>query len=110
MVLSRLLRRQMSPGPKTYISNHYFCSIIIIQIEDREFCNIDYGGKDLTLCNKSKTRVSVTMTRPYLDALDQLVEEGIYLGRGEAILAALRVFLREQGIEPFCPEIENSNG
>jgi len=50
------------------------------------------------------------MTRPYLDALDHLVEEGIYLGRGEAILAALRVFLKEQGIEPFCPETENSNG
>jgi len=58
------------------------------------------------LGNKSKTRVSVTMTKPYLDALDRLVEEGIYLGRGEAILDALRIFLREQGIEPFCPEAE----
>jgi len=46
------------------------------------------------------------MTKPYLDALDRLVEEGIYLGRGDAILEALRIFLKEQGIEPFCPEAE----
>jgi Arc/MetJ-type ribon-helix-helix transcriptional regulator len=53
------------------------------------------------VCNKSKTRVSVTLTKPYLDALDRLVEEGIYLGRGEIILEALRKLLRQQGIEPF---------
>jgi len=46
------------------------------------------------------------MTKPYLDALDRLVEDGIYLGRGEAILDALRYFLKNQGIEPFCPEAE----
>jgi metal-responsive CopG/Arc/MetJ family transcriptional regulator len=33
-----------------------------------------------------KTRVSVTMPGPYLDALDRLVEEGIYLSKGEAVL------------------------
>jgi len=44
------------------------------------------------------------MTKPYLDALDRLVEEGIYLGKGEAILEALRIFFREQGIEPFYLE------
>ena len=60
-----------------------------------------------TLSEKvEKIRVSVTMTRPYLDALDSLVEEGIYLGRGEAILDALRIFLRGHGIEPFCLETE----
>lgn len=58
------------------------------------------------MSNKSKTRVSVTMTRTYVDALDSLVEQGIYLGRGEAILDALRIFLREKGIEPFCLEAE----
>lgn len=58
------------------------------------------------MSNKSKTRVSVTMTKPYLDALDRLVEEGIYLGRGDAILDALRYFLKNQGIEPFCLEEE----
>lgn len=58
------------------------------------------------MCNKSKTRVSVTMTKPYLNALDRLVEEGIYLTRGDAVLEALRIFLSEKGIEPFCPEAE----
>ena len=53
-----------------------------------------------------KTRVSVTMTQPYVDALDRLVEEGIYLCRGEAVLEALRLFLREKGIKPFCNETE----
>jgi len=52
--------------------------------------------------NKSKTRVSVTMTQPYVDALDRLVEEGKYLGRGEIVLEALRIFFRERGIEPFA--------
>lgn len=55
---------------------------------------------------KSKTRVSVMMTKPYLDALDSLVEEGIYLGRGEAILEAVRRLLRSYGMEPFCLEAE----
>jgi hypothetical protein len=35
-----------------------------------------------------KTRISVTLTKPYLDALDRLVEEGVYLSRGEIILEA----------------------
>lgn len=37
-----------------------------------------------------KTRISVTLTRPYLDALDHLVAEGVYLSRGEAVLEGLR--------------------
>ena len=48
-----------------------------------------------------KTRVSVTLTRPYLDALDRLVEEGIYLSKGEIILEALRRLLRSYGLDPF---------
>lgn len=48
-----------------------------------------------------KIRVSVTLTKPYLDALDRLVEAGIYLGRGEAIMEALRDLLREYGLAPF---------
>ena len=61
------------------------------------------------MSNKSKIRVSVTMTKPYIEALDSLIEDGLYLGRGEAILEAMRHFLREQGIEPFYLEAENSN-
>jgi len=50
----------------------------------------------------AKTRVSVTMTEAYTDALDHLVEEGLYLNRGEAVLEALRHFFKSYGIEPFA--------
>jgi Arc/MetJ-type ribon-helix-helix transcriptional regulator len=50
-----------------------------------------------------KIRVSVTMTRPYLDALDSLVKGGAYLSKGEIILEALRLFLRDHGIEVVNP-------
>jgi len=42
------------------------------------------------------------MTEPYLEALDLLVERGVYLGRGEIILEALRNLLRQHGVEPFA--------
>jgi len=48
-----------------------------------------------------KTRISVTMTKAYVDALDHLVEEGLYLNRGEIVLEALRHLFRSHGIEPF---------
>ncbi len=51
------------------------------------------------------SKLDVTMTQAYIDALDRLVEEGLYLDRGEIILEALRGLLREQGIEPFCSEV-----
>ena len=55
-----------------------------------------------------KTRVSVTMTTPYILALDTLVTDGLYLNRGEAILEALRAFLDKKQVEPFynCEEID----
>ncbi len=49
-----------------------------------------------------KTRVSITMTAAYTDALDVLVGKGLYLNRGEAVLEALRVLFRGYGIEPFA--------
>ena len=48
-----------------------------------------------------KTCVSVTLTRPYLDALDRLVEEGVYLSRGEVVLKGLRILFRHHGLDPF---------
>ena len=58
------------------------------------------------MSDKAKTRVSVTLTKAYLDALDRLVEEGIYLSKGEIVLEALRLHLRQQGIEPFARPLE----
>ena len=50
---------------------------------------------------QKKTRVSVTMTPPYILALDTLVTDGLYLNRGEAILESLREFLNKKHVEPF---------
>lgn len=58
------------------------------------------------MSNNSKTRVSVTMTRLYTDSLDLLVDQGIYLGRGDAILEALRSLFKGYGVDPFCIEAE----
>ena len=56
------------------------------------------------MSDKAKTRISVTVTKLYLDSLDCLVEKGVYLGRGEIILEALRNLLRQHGVEPFYLE------
>ena len=58
------------------------------------------------MSSKYKTRVSVTMTKLYVDAIDSLVEEGIYLDRGEAILEALRDFLEIQKMDSIVLEPE----
>lgn len=50
------------------------------------------------------SKLDVTLTKAYVDALDRLVEEGLYLDRGEIILEALRGLLRDYRIEPFCNE------
>lgn len=52
-----------------------------------------------------KIRVSVTMTKTYLDALDGLVEKGIYLGRGDAILEAVRNLLKGYGVKTFGEKV-----
>lgn len=57
--------------------------------------------KDVLRDRADKTRVSVTMTKAYVEALDHLVEKGLYLGRGDIILEALRLLFRRHGIEPF---------
>ena len=44
----------------------------------------------------------VTLTRPYVEALDRLVEEGLYMDPQEAIKEALRSLFRHHGIEPFA--------
>jgi Arc/MetJ-type ribon-helix-helix transcriptional regulator len=56
--------------------------------------------------DKTKTRVSVTLTRPYLDAMNRLVEEGVYMSKGTIIVEALRSLLRRRGIEPFARSLE----
>ena len=49
----------------------------------------------------SKKRIGVTLTKPYLQGLDQMVKKGLYLDRQVAIRAALRLLFDEHGIESF---------
>lgn len=51
-----------------------------------------------------RTKLDVTMPQDFIDVLDRLVEEGLYLNRGEIIREALRDHFRKNGIEPFCDE------
>jgi len=48
-----------------------------------------------------KKRKSVTLTPVYLESLDQLVAEGLYLDYQVAIRAALRLLFKFHGIEAF---------
>jgi Arc/MetJ-type ribon-helix-helix transcriptional regulator len=57
-----------------------------------------------------KKRISMTLTEPYLDALDRLVEEGVYVDRGEAVKDALRHLFRHYGVEPFAEPPEETRG
>lgn len=53
-----------------------------------------------------RNRVGLTLTQSYRDALDLLVEKGIYMEKQEAIRAALRLFFESYGIPPFYTEAE----
>ena len=48
-----------------------------------------------------KKEVQTTLTTPYLQALNNLVEKGIYLAPQVAIREALRRLFQFYGIEPF---------
>jgi len=54
----------------------------------------------------AKTRVSVTLTKIYIAALDQLVEGGVYVDRREVVMDGLRRVFRHYGMKPFSPEGE----
>jgi len=54
----------------------------------------------------TKKRINVTLTEPYLEALDRLIEGGVYVNRREVIKDALRRIFLHYGIKPFSPEGE----
>ncbi len=49
----------------------------------------------------ARIRSSLVLTQVYVDALDWLVEEGLYMEHQVAIRDALRRLFRHHGIEPF---------
>ena len=51
--------------------------------------------------NTDKRRISLTLTRVYVEALDYLVDEGLYMEHQDAVRTALRLLFRHHGIEPF---------
>jgi len=51
--------------------------------------------------NAEKKRFSVTLTNAYVEALNCLVEVGIYLDHQDAIRDALRRLFQFHGIDPF---------
>jgi len=46
------------------------------------------------------------MTRPFVETLDSMVEEGVYLSRGEAVLEGLRILFKQRGRDPFSEKAE----
>ncbi len=60
--------------------------------------------------NPAKTRVSLTLTGVYVEALDRLVEEGLYVDRREVIKDALRRLFRHYEIKSFVKPLEETNG
>ena len=48
-----------------------------------------------------KKRLSVTLTRPYINALDFLVKKGLYLDHQDVIRNSLRRLFQFHGIKPF---------
>ena len=49
----------------------------------------------------NKKRFSVTLTKPYIEALNRLVDEGLYIDHQDAIRDALRRLFQYHKIEPF---------
>ena len=72
---------------------------------------VNNTGFDSVIHKKTKRRISLTLTRSYVEALDQLVEKGIYLEHQVAIRDALRLLFRHHGIEPFFSKlVEKAQG
>jgi len=44
-----------------------------------------------------KKRISVTLTKPYLNFLELVVKDGIYLTNAETVMASLRLLMKQHG-------------
>ena len=53
-----------------------------------------------------KPRLSTTVTMQYVEALNDLVDTGVYLNEGEAVREALRVLFRSHGLDIMWGEAE----
>lgn len=55
---------------------------------------------------KTKERISVTMTKFHIESMNEFIEAGFHLSRGEVILAALLNYYRLFGMLPPMEEVE----
>lgn len=62
-------------------------------------------GVDSDMSKNVKRRLTLTLTKAYVEALDRLVVEGMYMEHQVAIRAALRLLFRLHRIEPFYSEL-----
>jgi len=56
----------------------------------------------------TRIRLTLTLTKVYVDALDWLVEEGLYMEHQVAIRDALRHLFKFHGIDPFSEKAESA--
>ena len=64
--------------------------------------NTSIGGKECVPTRgvtSNKERITFRLTQRYMDILDELVRQGIYNSRNEAIRAGLRVLFEKHGIK-----------
>ena len=51
--------------------------------------------------SSKKERITIRLTKKYMDLLDQLVEKGAYTSKNEAIRAALRLLYEKHDLKIF---------
>ncbi|GAH86927.1 unnamed protein product [marine sediment metagenome] len=57
--------------------------------------------------SKNRKRFSVTLTTAYVEAMEGLVDVGVYLDLQDVFRDALRQLFRSHRIEPFLQKVSN---
>jgi Arc/MetJ-type ribon-helix-helix transcriptional regulator len=67
---------------------------------------VSFGGVKVSDGNK-RERITIRLTKRYLDLLNMLIEKGVYNSRNEAIRDALRIMYEYHGLK-VSPEKKHS--
>jgi Arc/MetJ-type ribon-helix-helix transcriptional regulator len=62
------------------------------------FLQCQYGDREVSDGNK-RERITIRLTKRYLDLLNLLIERGVYNSRNEAIRDALRIMYEYHGMK-----------
>ena len=60
------------------------------------------------VCILVEKRVSFVLTQPYIEAMDHLIREGVYISRAEVVKDALRRLFRHYEIRIYGAQDENN--